>query len=100
MAEALTPDVLKLLQSGTARPIVKKKAALCLLRLLRKTPLDQQMISSDTFSPVVTALLEERDIGVLLGVVTLLLGLAARTGTGALQQAVQLVAHTSLYIVV
>ena len=44
MAEALTPDVVALLSSGAARPIVRKKAALCLLRLVRKTPVDQQLV--------------------------------------------------------
>lgn len=29
--------------SGATRPLVKKKAALCLLRLMRKTPADGQV---------------------------------------------------------
>jgi len=81
MADTLTPDVLKLLTSGTARPIVRKKAALCLLRLLRKTPVDQMLINADTFSPIMIGLLEDRDLGVLLGSVTLLLGICTRTGS-------------------
>ena len=67
--------------SGTARPIVRKKAALCLLRLLRKTPVDQMLINADTFSPIMIGLLEDRDLGVLLGSVTLLLGICTRTGS-------------------
>jgi len=39
--------------SGTVRPIVRKKAALCLLRLVRKTPADQLLITSDQFSPII-----------------------------------------------
>lgn len=43
MAEALVPDILKLLANGSSRPLVKKRAALCLLRLLHKTPLGQEV---------------------------------------------------------
>lgn len=86
MAEALTPDVLKLLQSGTSRPVVRKKAALCLLRLMRKTPADAQLVSADTFAPVMAQLLEERDVGLLLSCVTLLLGICARTGSAGYEQ--------------
>jgi hypothetical protein len=70
-------------QSGTSRPVVRKKAALCLLRLMRKTPADAQLVSADTFAPVMAQLLEERDVGLLLSCVTLLLGICARTGSGA-----------------
>jgi AP-2 complex subunit alpha len=37
-AESLAADVQRLLVSGTVRPIVRKKAALCLLRLYRRNP--------------------------------------------------------------
>eukprot|EP00882_Tetradesmus_deserticola_P014382 GHRQ01015294.1.p1 GENE.GHRQ01015294.1~~GHRQ01015294.1.p1 ORF type:complete len:319 (+),score=190.26 GHRQ01015294.1:1468-2424(+) len=86
MAEALTPDVLKLLQSGTSRPVVRKKAALCLLRLMRKTPADAQLVSADTFAPLMAQLLEERDVGLLLSCVTLLLGICTRTGSAGYEQ--------------
>ncbi|KAG2452624.1 hypothetical protein HYH02_002861 [Chlamydomonas schloesseri] len=83
MAEALTLDVLKLLTSGASRPLIKKRASLCLLRLLRKTPADAPLVvAADTFSPTMGALLEERDLGLLLCSVTLLHGLVARSGTG------------------
>ncbi|GLC68315.1 hypothetical protein PLESTF_000678300 [Pleodorina starrii] len=83
MAEALTLDVLKLLTSGASRPLIKKRASMCLLRLLRKTPPDAPMlVSADTFSPTMGALLEERDLGLLLCAVTLLQGLVLRSGTG------------------
>ncbi|KAG2494582.1 hypothetical protein HYH03_007348 [Edaphochlamys debaryana] len=82
MAEALTLDVLKLLTSGATRPLIKKRASLCLLRLLRKTPADGPLlVSADTFSPTMGALLEERDLGLLLCSVTLLHGLISRSGT-------------------
>eukprot|EP00879_Flechtneria_rotunda_P008959 GHRR01009380.1.p1 GENE.GHRR01009380.1~~GHRR01009380.1.p1 ORF type:complete len:1159 (+),score=411.60 GHRR01009380.1:174-3479(+) len=86
MAEALTPDVLKLLTSGTARPVVRKKAALCLLRLMRKTPADAQLVSADSFSPIMAQLLEERDLGLLLSCATLLLGICARSGSAGYEQ--------------
>jgi AP-2 complex subunit alpha len=69
-------------QSGTARPVVRKKAALCLLRLLRKSPASALPITSNTFSPVMIGLLEDRDLGVQQAAVTLLLGICARTGAG------------------
>lgn len=37
MASLLTADVATLLTNGSVRPIVRKKAALALLRLLRKS---------------------------------------------------------------
>lgn len=80
MSEALTQDVLKLLTAGGSRPIIKKKAALCLLRLIRKTPVDSQLVVADTFQPVLSKLLEEQDLGVLLSAVALLTGIAARQG--------------------
>ena len=64
------------------RPVVRKKAALCLLRLMRKTPPDAQLVTADTFAPVMAQLLEERDLGMLLCCVTLLLGICARCGSG------------------
>lgn len=64
------------------RPVVRKKAALCLLRLMRKTPADAQMVTADSFAPIMAQLLEERDLGMLLCCVTLLLGICARTGSG------------------
>lgn len=37
-AESLAADVQRLLMSTTARPVIRKKAALCLLRLYRRNP--------------------------------------------------------------
>lgn len=65
-----------------ARPIVRKKAALCLLRLLRKTPPDAALAPAEAYAPVACALLEERDVGVLLAGATLLLGAVSRFGPG------------------
>lgn len=62
--------------------MVRKKAALCLLRLMRKTPADAQLVSAESFAPVISHLLEERDLGLLLSVVTLLLGICIRSSSG------------------
>jgi hypothetical protein len=81
----VTAWVLLLQTSGTMRPVVRKKASLCLLRLMRKTPADSQMVAADSFAPIMAQLLEERDLGMLLCCVTLLLGICARCGSGKLQ---------------
>ena len=63
------------LGNGATRPVVRKKAALCLLRLLRKAP-------PEVWGVKLAAMLEERDLGVLLGLSTLLLGVASRSYEG------------------
>ncbi len=45
--------------------------------------LGPQVVTADTFSPVINALLDERDLGLLLSAVTLLQGVCARYGSGA-----------------
>lgn len=62
---------------------MKKRAALALLRLIRKTPSEQQVVTPDSFSAVINALLEERDLGLLLSATTLLQGICSRNGSGA-----------------
>ncbi|GAQ92348.1 adapitin protein [Klebsormidium nitens] len=73
-AESLAADVQQLLLSRTARPLVRKKAALCLLRLYRK---NRDVINVDGWGDVLGPLLDERDIGVLTAVMSLLLALVA-----------------------
>ncbi|KAK3247659.1 hypothetical protein CYMTET_42846 [Cymbomonas tetramitiformis] len=73
-AEALAVDVQKLLMSSTLRPIVRKKAALCLLRLFRKNP---EFIQDSWGSEQMCYLLDERDLGVLTAVMSLLVSLVA-----------------------
>lgn len=46
-AELLTVDVMNVLGNGATRPIVRKKAALCLLRLLRKAPPNQDIMPAE-----------------------------------------------------
>lgn len=73
IAEALHQDVLRLLVSGSSNSFVKKKAALCLLRLYRKNP---EVISAPDWAPRIVNLLDENDVGVLTAVLSLLIALA------------------------
>ncbi|KAG0627347.1 hypothetical protein M758_2G193500 [Ceratodon purpureus] len=73
-SESLAPDVQKLLISNSCRPLVRKKAALCLLRLYRKNP---DVVNIDGWSERMVQLLDERDLGVLTAVMSLLVALVA-----------------------
>ncbi|XP_042482805.1 AP-2 complex subunit alpha-1-like [Macadamia integrifolia] len=73
-AESLAPDVQKLLMSSSCRPLVRKKAALCLLRLYRKNP---DVVNVDGWSDRMAQLLDERDLGVLTSVMSLLVALVS-----------------------
>ncbi|KAF2539158.1 hypothetical protein F2Q68_00022204, partial [Brassica cretica] len=75
-AESLAPDVQKLLVSDPQhdRPLVRKKAALCLLRLFRKNP---DAINVDGWADRMTQLLDERDLGVLTSSTSLLVALVS-----------------------
>jgi len=78
-AESLTADVQKILISGKSRSFVRKKAALCLLRLFRKYP---DAVQSESFASKVIALLEDNNIGVVLSVMSLMLGLVSHNAKG------------------
>jgi len=74
-AESLTTDVYQLLLASTSRSFVKKKAALCMLRLIRKYP---EVIPSEANTTAkVLGLLEDEDLGVVTSVMSLMLGLAS-----------------------
>ncbi|PON53396.1 Adaptor protein complex AP-2, alpha subunit [Parasponia andersonii] len=73
-AESLAPDVQKLLISSSCRPLVRKKAALCLLRLYRKNP---DVVNVDGWADRMAQLLDERDIGVLTSSMSLLVALVS-----------------------
>uniref|UniRef100_A0A1J3GCH1 AP-2 complex subunit alpha n=1 Tax=Noccaea caerulescens TaxID=107243 RepID=A0A1J3GCH1_NOCCA len=73
-SESLAPDVQKLLISSSCRPLVRKKAALCLLRLFRKNP---DAINADGWADRMAQLLDERDLGVLTASTSLLVALVA-----------------------
>jgi len=72
-AESLVPDVQALLVSGTSRNFVRKKSALCLLRLLRQYP---DNCPSSQVAPQIIKLAEHRNVGVVTSVLSLLTGLA------------------------
>lgn len=78
-SESLAPDVQKLLISSSCRPVVRKKAALCLLRLFRK---NSDVVNVDGWSDRMAQLLEEREIGVLTAVTSLLVALVANNPDG------------------
>eukprot|EP00004_Rigifila_ramosa_P026248 TRINITY_DN808_c0_g1_i1.p1 TRINITY_DN808_c0_g1~~TRINITY_DN808_c0_g1_i1.p1 ORF type:complete len:998 (-),score=275.97 TRINITY_DN808_c0_g1_i1:42-3035(-) len=72
LAEALSNHIQKLLVSSTSRDSVKKKSALCLLKLFRRFP---DMLPSDQWAERLTTLLNESNFGVLLSVMSLMLAL-------------------------
>ncbi|KMT01804.1 hypothetical protein BVRB_9g210860 [Beta vulgaris subsp. vulgaris] len=78
-AESLAPDVQKLLMSSSCRPLVRKKAALCLLRLYRKNP---DVVNVDGWSDRMAQLLDERDLGVLTSATSLLVALVSNNHDG------------------
>ncbi|KAJ9188744.1 hypothetical protein P3X46_000111 [Hevea brasiliensis] len=73
-AESLAADVQKLLISSSYRPLVRKKAALCLLRLYRKNP---DVVNIDGWADRMAQLLDERDLGVLTSSMSLLVALVS-----------------------
>ncbi|XP_047325799.1 AP-2 complex subunit alpha-1-like isoform X3 [Impatiens glandulifera] len=73
-AESLAPDVQKIIISSSCRPLVRKKAALCLLRLFRKNP---DVVNVDGWSDRMAQLLDERDLGVLTSSMSLLVALVS-----------------------
>ncbi|KAL4591648.1 hypothetical protein LXL04_004618 [Taraxacum kok-saghyz] len=77
-AESLAPDVQKLLLSSSCRPLVRKKAALCLLRLFRK---NSDVVNVDGWSDRMAQLLDERDLGVLTSSMSLFVALVSNNHT-------------------
>ncbi|OMP05958.1 hypothetical protein CCACVL1_01774 [Corchorus capsularis] len=73
-AEFLAPDVRELLLSSSCRPVVRKKAALCLLQLCRKNP---DVVNVDGWADRMAQLLDERDPGVLMSSMSLLVALVS-----------------------
>ncbi|KAI0068192.1 Adaptor protein complex AP-2 alpha subunit [Artomyces pyxidatus] len=73
MAEALCEDVHRLLISPTSQSMVKKKAALTLLRMYRKHP---DVIPAAEWALRIVAIMDDRDLGVVLCVTTLVMALA------------------------
>ncbi|KAI0047833.1 Adaptor protein complex AP-2 alpha subunit [Auriscalpium vulgare] len=73
MAEALCEDVHRLLISPTSESMVKKKAALTLLRMYRKHP---DVIPAAEWALRIVAIMDDLDLGVVLCVTTLVMALA------------------------
>lgn len=75
LIQAMHVEVQHILVSKGSTEQVKKKAALCLLRLTRTSP---NLISGRAFAPHVAQLLQDTHLGVLTSVMSLLNGLAAQ----------------------
>lgn len=75
LIQSLHVEVQQTLVAKSSSPCVKKKAALCLLRLARTSA---KLISSRDFAPQVAQLLQDRHLGVLTSTMSLLYGLAAQ----------------------
>ena len=75
LIQALHGEVQHILVSKTSTPNVKKKAALCLLRLVRTSP---NLVAGREFAPHVAQLLQDRHLGVLTSAMSLLNGLASQ----------------------
>jgi AP-2 complex subunit alpha len=75
LAEAVARDVERILFSRSIFPVVRKKAALCLLRLAR---INRDLLPAGEFGKKLTTLLEDKNLGVILSVITLIHGLAEK----------------------
>ncbi|KAJ2162856.1 hypothetical protein GGF46_000238 [Coemansia sp. RSA 552] len=73
IAETLSDDIAALLLAQGANTFVRKKAALCMLRLLRRFP---DAVNARAWAPRVIPYLGHRDLGVTLSVTSLVTGLA------------------------
>ena len=80
-AQLLAADVLSVVAHGATRPLVRKKAAFCMLRLLRKS-VDGSIVVADEWGVRMATLLEDNDLGVLLGLTSLLIGVVAKDYRG------------------
>jgi len=81
-AETLTIDVQRILLSPKSRPQAKKKAALCMLRLLRKYPEgfgEDGVGGIPEFKDRLLDLLEDTSLGVVTATTSLLLGLVSHS---------------------
>lgn len=78
LIQALHVEVQHNLVSKTSSPNVKKKSALCLLRLVRTSP---NLFAGREFAPHIAQLLQDRHLGVLTSTMSLLNGLAVQHPT-------------------
>jgi len=75
LAQALHVEVQQTLVAKRTTPCVRKKAALCLLRLVRTSP---DLVAGREFAPHVANLLQDHHLGVLTSTMSLLIGLASQ----------------------
>ena len=75
LMSALVVEVQRVLVNPHTVPVVKKKAALCLLRLVRTLP---EGLDTDKFQESVATLLQDRHLGVLTSTMSLLIGLTSK----------------------
>lgn len=73
LIQALHVEVQHILVSKASSPNVRKKSALCLLRLVRTSP---NLVAGREFAPHIAQLLQDRHLGVLTSTMSLLNGLA------------------------
>ncbi|KAL3822105.1 hypothetical protein ACHAXA_011883 [Cyclostephanos tholiformis] len=78
LIQAMHVEVQHILVSKTSTEQVKKKSALCLLRLTRMSP---DLISGREFAPHMGELLRDQHLGVVTSVMSLLNGLASQQPT-------------------
>lgn len=75
LVQTLHNEVMQTLVAKSSSPSVKKKAALCLLRLVRTSP---KLVAGRDFAPQMAQLLQDRHLGVLTSSMSLLYGLASQ----------------------
>lgn len=75
LIQALHTEVQQTLVAKSSTPNIKKKAALCLLRLVRTSP---KVVVGRDFAPQIAQLLQDRHLGVLTSAMSLLYGLASQ----------------------
>ena len=78
LIQSMHVEVQHVLVSNSSTEQVKKKAALCLLRLSRTSP---NLLSGRDFAPHIGQLLQDKHLGVLTSVMNLLNGLASQHAT-------------------
>jgi len=79
MAEALYPGVAKLLLANTSTGVLKKKAALTLLRLHQK---NSEFISPDPWADRIIKLLNSKNLAVVSSLMSFLIGIAKQNKEG------------------
>ena len=80
-ADQCAEDVERILFSRGIFPVVRKKAALCLLRLVRVNR--DLVLATEVWKNKLTPLLSDANLGVVISVVTLILGLSEAAGKDA-----------------